>query len=972
MRRYLIFIVLLSSSQSYSQEKLDSLESILSRNIGDSARIGVLHQLFDEYSFESPSKAKELLLQAIDFSEKANLPILTTEGLNKLGNFLAVRASYDSAMQAFEKALTIAEKARFNVGYSEALIGIGDTFWRKGELEEAQQYQERNITFSKSVDHPEGIASSYNTLGNINNDIGEYTKAMEYYTLAAEMFEEIGDKRKTSIALTNVGVIHQKLENYEKAIAYYLASDSIFMKLKFYRGNAFISSRLATVYKNLKQYENSLSYSEKALESFEKLGGRSDIAEIKHNMGNLYWDQQKYNEALPYYLEARAINLEIGDSMAVALNSQSVGGTYFRLGQSDKALQYLEEALTVAQNTGAKLTVMDSYETLAAVYLENQDFKNAFQSLSQFITMRDSLYTIEKRDLASEIEAKYQNEAQQKAIELLEAENNLHELTITKRQNERNGLIVLALVTLIILGLLFNRYRIKQNANKQLKKLDQIKSTFFENISHEFRTPLSLILAPIKDRLNHPISKKDEQLFQTVIKNAENLDDLIKQLLDLAKMEKGKYDLRPQPVEASALFKVIAASYESLAAVKQITFDVRISIEEKWFELDVDLIKKICNNLLANAFKFTPDRGHVQFEVDYDSTLKINVSDTGPGIPVKDREQIFDRFYQVEGPHATGTGIGLALTKELVVAAGGTIELESGLEKGASFKVSLPAKITEPGLVTLEKFIPKSENGEIQHQQTLSDEKQNLLIIEDNEDLRSYLLEIFLHEFNVQTATNGKEGIEVAMESIPDLILSDIMMEEMDGLEVCKSLKTNLETDHIPIVLLTARADQQTKIEGIKQGADAYMLKPFESEELKALCHNLIKQREKLRKKYAQTFEAEKEQKTSSHPFIDKCLAIIKGHLSDESLGADDFAREVGMSRMQVHRKLKAMTGYATTGFIRHTRLIEAKILLEKGEPVSQVAYAVGFSSLAYFTRSFKEDFGIVPSQIAKNQDKLQ
>ena len=202
--------MLLFSSLSYGQSKLDSLESILTKPIRDSVKVIILHQLSEEYSYEAPSKAKELLFESIELSEKANIPALTVEGLNNLGYFLSIRASYDSAMQVFERALLIAEKADFNVGYSEALIGIGDVFWRRGELKKAQEYQEKNIAFSRSIDNLDGIASSYNTLGNINNDIGEYTKAMEYYTLAAEMFREIGDERKTSIALTNVGVIHQR------------------------------------------------------------------------------------------------------------------------------------------------------------------------------------------------------------------------------------------------------------------------------------------------------------------------------------------------------------------------------------------------------------------------------------------------------------------------------------------------------------------------------------------------------------------------------------------------------------------------------------------------------------------------------------------------------------------------------------------------------------------------------------------
>ena len=963
MRIILAFSVILSIS-AQGQSKLDSLETAFEQTTVDSTRVKLLHQLFDEYSYEFPSKAKEILQQAIELSQEANTTLLTVEGFNKLGHFLAIRSSYDSAMSAFESALLLAEEAEFDRGYSEALLGLGETYWRQGNLKKAQEYQERNIEFSESIDNAEGIASSYNTLGNINNDLGEYTKAMEYYTSAAKLFEELGNKRNTSIALTNIGVIHQKLENYEKAIDYYLASDSIFEQLQFHRGNAFISSRLATVYKNMGQFEESLSYSQKALAGFEKLGGRSDIAEIKHNVGNLYWEQQKYDEALPYYLEARAINLEIGDSMAVTLNSRSIGGTYLELDQLDKALQYLEEALAIGKATGAKLSIMDSYETLSAVYSKKQDFKKAYQNQSLFIKLRDSLYTIEKRDLANEIEAKYQNEAKQNEIDLLESENTLQALQIVKRQNERNGLIILSIVILIALALIINQYRIKKASNKQLKELDQIKSTFFENISHEFRTPLSLIIAPLKDRINQPLEKGDEHLLKTVIKNAENLDELIKQLLDLAKLEKGRYDLRLEPVEASGFFKVIAASYESLAAVRRITFDVEIPDEDQWLELDKDLVGKICNNLLGNAFKFTPAGGNVRFGMTYDGDLKISVSDTGPGISPQDEERIFDRFSQVDGPHATGTGIGLALTRELVDASGGTIKLISKVGEGSSFEVSIPFNPIPAQDMDPSGIHSNLEQGTESAFTSISTKEQTLLIIEDNEDLRSYLSGLFQEEYNIHSAVDGKEGIDVAKEIIPDLVISDIMMAEMDGLEVCKSLKSNVETDHIPIILLTARSDQQTKLEGLKQGADSYILKPFESEELRVTVHNLIEQRQKLRARYTNDDESSH---SETPPFVQKCESIVQDYLSDDSFTVDDFSREIGMSRMQVHRKLKAMTDLSTTAFIRHHRMIAAKSLLEKGEPVSQVAYAVGFSSLSYFSKVFKEHYGLLPSEHASH-----
>lgn len=966
MRKSLFFIVLLFSSSSYSQSKLDSLESILANQLEDSVRIVVLLQLSDEYSYEEPSKAKKLLLQAINLSEKANFSFLMVEGYNKLGNFLSVRASYDSAILEYEKAILLAERIKLNSGKTEALIGLGNSYWRKGNLKKAQEYQEKNIEFSRSVNDPDGIASSYNNLGNIYNEMGEYAKAMEHYTQASKKYTEIGNDRNAGIAMANIGLIHQKIENYKDAINYYLLSDSIFKKQQFLGGSAFVMKNLAIVYKNIGNLEESLNYSNQALEIYNKTGQLREIGQIIHTIGNLYWEQNDFQTALGYYEKAYAINIQIGDSIGIAMTSQAIATNYLSLGQLDTAQAYAQKALDIATKLGIMLTAMDASKTLAdASYIEN-NFRIAYDYLKVHGDLRDSLYTIEKRDLASEIEAKYQNEQKAREIALLETENKLKTLQVEKRGNERNGLIILSIVILLVLGLLINRYRIKLTANKQLKDLDRIKSVFFENLSHEFRTPLTLITAPLRDRIAKPISAEDERLLSTVLRNAENLDDLIKQLLDLAKLEKGKYEVATSEVEVFHFLKIIAASYHSLASVKEIDFKIAIPNQEQWVELDQELIKKICNNLLSNAFKFTPPQGTIRFEASYDRSLFIQVSDSGSGISKEDQQKVFERFYQGKGQNSSGTGIGLALTKELVGVVGGQIRLESNLGTGSTFYVSLPVKeLSQHSDHKTAFFHTNSKQHRLPTEPNFSEEKQNLLIIEDNEDLRAYLFDLFSQNFNVHLAADGKQGINVATETIPDIIISDIMMAEMNGLEVCQQLKSDEKTDHIPIILLTARSDQKTKLSGLEFGADAYLLKPFESDELKVTVHNLILQRQKLRNKYASVLkEGKKVEDAPAPPFIKRCEEIVNQHLSNDALTVDDFAKEIGMSRMQIHRKLKALTGLSATAFIRQYRLIKAKELLEKGEPVSQVAYAVGFSSLAYFSKSFKEEHGQLPSHV--------
>ena len=974
MLRLLSIILMISITcfRIQAQSKADSLETALRQAHVDSLKIKTLHQLFETYWYDAPAAAKKAILEAINLSEKADIGHLKVLSINHYADFLNSQASYDSSIIVYEKGLKLAREIEFNYGIGDALIGLGNNYLSKGNTQKAREYHELNIAFSEKIDDQAGVASSYNNIGNIYNDLGDYTKAMEYYTLASRKYKALGDEKIYAITLANIGLTHQKLENYTEAIDYFSRSDSTFKKLHFEPGRAFVLRNLGIIYKNMGDFEQSEFYNLKALEVNKRMGNRREIGHIKLVIGNLNWSRHNFKGALPYYQQALDIYIEVGDSLALGTTYHALGKCYDKLSNIAAAEDMLLKALEVATTIGSALTAMDTHETLSKIYARKGDFQKAFESMNQYAVLRDSLYTKEKRDLANEIEATYQNEQKEQEIALLESQNGFQTLQIRKQKSERNYLIAFAMGVLLLMGLVYNQYRVKQKANAKLKELDHLKSDFFANISHEFRTPLSLIMAPLKDKIDKSGDPKEEAEYRMMYKNADRLFNLINQLLDLSKLEAGSVHLKKSSVEVAHFFKIIIASFSSLAEYKKVNFKSDIPENPIWLKFDEDIIQKVCYNLLSNAFKFTPEGGEVRLVAKTDSEqLTITISDSGAGIPEEDQEKVFDRFFQSSNGQQLGTGIGLALTKQLVEFHQGKVELSSVAGEGAAFIVEIPVDtVDSPKTLNVPKPLKTGspDNLSVEDGAEISTDAIGpvVLIIEDDPDLRGYLSTLLPDSYTIHKSNNGIDGVEKAKETIPDLIISDVMMPGKDGMEVCEELKTTPETDHIPVILLTARADQESKLRGLTTGADDYLLKPFDPKEIKIRVANLLNQREKLKSKYDKLLllkPAEIEISTAQESFLKQAMEIVNKHMDNSSFSTTRFCTEIGMSRMQLHRKLTAMTGYSTSAFVRHQRLIRATQLLAAGERVSQVAYAVGFENVSYFGKVFKEAYGVVPSE---------
>ncbi|MDE7412617.1 MAG: substrate-binding domain-containing protein [Muribaculaceae bacterium] len=535
--------------------------------------------------------------------------------------------------------------------------------------------------------------------------------------------------------------------------------------------------------------------------------------------------------------------------------------------------------------------------------------------------------------------------------------------------------------------------------NRELEKATQSKLIFFTNVSHDLRTPLTLIAEPVeqvKDASN--LTPSQRELLQIAAKNIRILRRLINQILDFRKYENGKMDINLSETDFAECLRDWAGSFQTLARKRDIRFSLEIADNvPATVAVDTEKMERVFFNIVSNAFKHTPPNGSIDVKCECDAeNLILSVSDTGEGIAPEDLDRIFDRFYQVDKVRPKGSGIGLALTKAFVELHGGRIEVESVLGKGSRFVVSLPVRHVE----NEEKRESHVDNKEVLAEVApvestdveFDSDKPLVLFIEDNDDMRKMVAGLLGDEYNVALAPNGKEGLRMAAKYVPDVVVSDVMMPVMDGMECCRRIKQEVSTSHIPVLLLTACSMDEQKAEGYDSGADGYLSKPFSSEVLRASIRSLISNRRRIRELWeAQTpIAVKKEDKTKTrkkesrenesrkkaitrvgdvgpldNEFYNRFLEKVEEGMGNPELNVDQLAGELGLGRSQFYRKIKALTNYSPVELLRRLRLQRARLLLTTTEKsISEVAYEVGFSTPAYFTKCFRDAFGMTPSEL--------
>jgi signal transduction histidine kinase/ligand-binding sensor domain-containing protein/DNA-binding response OmpR family regulator len=508
----------------------------------------------------------------------------------------------------------------------------------------------------------------------------------------------------------------------------------------------------------------------------------------------------------------------------------------------------------------------------------------------------------------------------------------------------------------------------------KVREIDRARTSFFTNISHEFRTPLTLIQGPVqalkKDFANHPAALTRLTLIEN---NSNLLLRLINQLLELSRLESGKVHVDRTEIDLHHFLSSINGAFHSHAELRQIQLVVEEPIEHFAVVTDLGKVETILFNLIGNALKFTPTQGRIRFSTQLEKKpepyLTFVVADTGIGISKENQSRIFERFFQVSDAHQEmGTGIGLSLVKELVQLLEGTIQVDSEPGRGSMFTVTIPiaayhilAVVAVESATTPAPLLPDEEN----------DPEKNalprILVVEDNRSLREFIIDSFDHQFQFLEAENGKKGFDIAIREVPELIISDVMMPEMDGMTMTRQLRADIRTSHIPIILLTAKVATDSKLKGLSLGADDYLTKPFNQQELVLKVSNSIAARTRLREKMRSELMTKSDPVavlSADEKFLLKVKTIIHERMSEAALGVEFLAHEVGLSRVQLYRKVNALTGITVNELIRNFRLQRAAQLLEQQwGPVSQVAYEVGIHNLSYFSKCFKEQYGVSPSE---------
>ncbi|MEM6631372.1 MAG: ATP-binding protein [Bacteroidota bacterium] len=650
------------------------------------------------------------------------------------------------------------------------------------------------------------------------------------------------------------------------------------------------------------------------------------------------------------------------------------------------------------------------YEKLAQLYLDQGQHAKAYVQLEKVLELDrlffDSRSAYNRPILEIQDEFRREKESREKLLQAQRLAQLEHEDKVLFLQRT---ILAGSLGFLIIIGIFYvkhirSKHREEKLKHEKVKEINQIKLRFFTNISHEFKTPLTLILGPLQKLIqqNH-IDESVKSSLKMMERNADQMLRLVNQIIEFRKLESTQGKLNASLGDIVYVCREITDSFQFLAEEKRVELGFESLQEEIDIWFDRDKLEKILNNLISNAIKHTPKGGRVRVSASiiekksqgklpqgsFPECVQLVVEDSGKGIPEDQIDRVFDRYYQVDPVNykgQIGSGIGLALTKELILLHEGEIMLESEEGKGSRFIIHLPFgrqqmdKAGPQAMKESQEILPEflqslhpldkasSQEPEFVSPPPPQDEFPVLLIIEDNADMLVFIREVFEKRYRILEAGNGQMGLEIAFSQVPDLVISDVMMPVMDGIEVCQRLKSHEVTNHIPVILLTARSANEHRIQGFETGADAYIAKPFDPRHLEIRVENLLKQRDALKRKFQKghiNFDSQKfGLKEGQKRFIEKAEQIIEANLTNSEFTVADLGRELGFSRMQLYRKLKAHTGMSANEFIRAYKIKKAAIFLKESHlNITEILYEVGFTNRSYFSKCFKQVFGMSPRE---------
>ncbi|WP_167618515.1 response regulator [Maribellus sediminis] len=859
--------------------------------------------------------------------------------LTKINKEIDNSVPKDSVLDIWNKLITICQRLQYENGEFRCQYNKAQELRDKGNYFESLQLFTEVLKYFEEIDSLRMVANVHNSLGIFYKYIDDYNLSETHYTEGMKIREQLKDSVGISWFLINLGSLAEKEEKYDKAIKYYRMAEII-----------------------LKRYD------------------QINLINCYINFGDVYNKKQKFDSAYHYLSLAYQLALKANTVEEQFHSSFHLGQFLFDIDNKEDAEVFILKAENIEQiNVISDFSLDDQiryFNLLRTYYSQLRNDEKAYKYADKVI----SLEAANKKE-----------QFQIEQFRLNFEKQVLLEETKRKRSELINGIsFIILFLSIIFIILLYRNYKHKQKANRLLTEMDDLKTKLFSNISHELRTPLTLILAPLEQMLSKEAEKApSRKQIKQMRKNANAILELVNQMLDLSKIDAKSMKQELVNSDIVSFIRAHFAAFSTLAKQKDINFNSYTPPDKKLRLFDASKLEKIINNLVSNALKYTPEGGQVFCFANFPkpNLLELIIQDTGKGIQPEELSRIFDRFHQVSNSTSQqniGTGIGLSLTKELVELMYGQISVESIVGEGSKFKVSLPLgkeHLQNDEYVILENYSAQSAPVFTDDEETPNCDESpkasrenlpELLIVEDHPEISEFIRENLRACYQVETAANGKLGFEMATELIPDLIISDVMMPEMDGIEMSRKIKADERTSHIPIILLTGKASHADKMQGLETGVDAFVPKPFNMKELRLRIEKIIEQRQKLRERFTKNLKLEPKDiavSSADEKFIDKVMELIEKNMSNTEFEVNQLQDELLMSRTQLFRKIKALTNQSPGEFIRTIRLKRAASLMDqKFGNIAQITYEVGFNNPSYFAKCFKELFGMLPSEYIKKE----
>ncbi len=905
---------------------------------------------------------------------------------------LALKTNPDLGLPLADTLERLAKTAKHSLSLGRVAHLRGQTYYEQGKYEPAIPYFRQELDIATKTGALDMQGRALNSIGASLQNLGRYDSAFVYLLEAAKIKEQIGNRKDIAAAYANIGNVFSDMNAPDKAIEWLEKALAIRLSLPDGERGAIVTyNNISIAYNTKGDYDKAIEYAQRGFDLAMETGNKFHAGVLAGSLSHLWLEKNNPDKAIESSEQAVGLLKEVNRTSNLVYPMVNLAKAHWQKGNYSKALSINNEGYAIMQQLNLIEPLGAYYENYANIHEALGDYRQGLFWHKKLKVLEDSLFTKEKMSAIAEAEAQFEN--QKKEAQLAKQQLQL------ERQNTQKKLILLGAMAIIVgLVVLFQYFRSRLRLKRKeaelaaqlehaeaesQRELNRAKSAFFANISHEFRTPLTLILGPLELMIQGNFKGDWPKYYRIMHRNAKRLLDLVNQLLELSKLESGKMNLLASKGDLAQAVSAVAQSFESLADKKAIDFRITVPQAPVIGYFDRDKVEKIVTNLVSNAFKFTPEHGRINVLVAPDAS--ITVQDTGIGIPAAHMPHLFERFHHAAASDVQrGSGLGLALAKELTELHGGSIQVHSEEGKGSTFTVTLRTDIT---FFRPEAIAPTAAAADIASSPlplpaptaplpaALPDVftgpagKPLLLIVEDNAEVRAYIRAQFEGSYQIREAENGRIGLDIAQQNTPDLIITDIMMPEMDGTALCRQLKTDERTSHIPVIMLTARADQADKLEGLRTGADDYLPKPFDAAELLVRAANLVEQRRKLQDHYRRTLTpfapAAIEADSMDIVFLQRVRQAVEASMDDEGFSVAELGAQLGLSRSQLHRKLSALTGLAPNEVIRNMRLERARQLLEKKAlTVSEAAYGCGFSSPAYFSKCFKDYFGVSPGAV--------